>query len=67
MSDFSEALEGRRMVATIDGTSCRGTITAVTFTPKNGDPVVALSLDEPAPSGKESVAVALDDIEPLGR
>ncbi|MFB6179693.1 MAG: hypothetical protein ABEI77_08220 [Halorientalis sp.] len=64
--DLATTLQGRRAVATIDGAECPGTIADVTYTPKNGDVVVAFELDEPAPSGQSSVALALDDIEPIG-
>jgi len=61
--DLTSNLEGRRATATIDGEQRRGTITAVTYTPKKGDMVVALELDDPAPNGNSSVALALDDVD----
>lgn len=61
--DLASDLEGRRATATIEGDERRGTITSVTYTPKKGDMIVALTLDDPTPSGKSSVALALDDVE----
>lgn len=64
--DLAERLRGRRATATIDGEPRPGTITSVTHTPKKGNVVVAFSLDDPTPDGTSSVALALDDIEPIG-
>lgn len=63
--DLADDLTGQRATATIEGEERLGTITSVTYTPKKGDLVVAFSLDEPTPSGKSSVPVAFEDIEPL--
>ncbi len=64
--DLASDLQGRRATATIEGERRRGTITSVTYTPKKGDMVVALELDDPTPVGNSSVALALDDIDLVG-
>ena len=64
--DLASDLQGRRATATIDGKRRRGTITSVTYTPKKGDMVVALDLDDSTPNGNSTVALALDDIDPAG-
>lgn len=64
--DFTSGLEGQRASTIVEGESRQGTITDVTYTPKNGDVVVALSLDDPTPGGKTAVAVALEDIDTDG-
>jgi len=63
--DLADRLQGSRATAIVEGARRPGTITSVTYTPKKGDVVVAFSLDDPTPSGKSSVALALDDVEPV--
>lgn len=61
--DFTKGLEGQRASVVVEGESRTGTISSVTFTPKRGDVVVAVSLDEPTPSGRAEVAVGLDEVD----
>jgi hypothetical protein len=65
VDEFTDRLAGRRARTTVDGVEVTGTVTSVTYTPKRGDVVLALELDEPTPTGREAVAVGLDDIDPL--
>jgi hypothetical protein len=63
VDELADRLRGRRARTSVDGVDATGTITGVTYTPKRGDLVLELSLDEPTPSGREAVAVGPDDIE----
>jgi hypothetical protein len=65
VDELAERLEGRRARTTVEGVEVTGTVTGVTYTPKRGDLVLALTLDEPTPSGREEVPVGPDDIDPL--
>jgi hypothetical protein len=47
---------------TLGGRRRSGTVADVTYTPKRGDPVVAVELDEPGPDGRTSVAVGPDEV-----
>ena len=47
---------------TIDGDELYGTVTEVSHTPKGGQTVVALTLDEPMPDGRDTVVLGLDEL-----
>jgi hypothetical protein len=61
--ELGDRLRGRRVRTTVEGQDVTGTITAVTYTLKGGEPVLELTLDEATPTGREAVAVAIDDVE----
>jgi len=56
-------LRGRRVRVEVQGESHTGTITAVTYTLKGGQPVVRVELDEPTADGKEAVPCGLPNVE----
>jgi len=56
-------LEGQRARVTVDGVERAGTVTAVTYTPKKGNAVARLELDEAGPDGRETVAVGVEELE----
>jgi hypothetical protein len=63
MTDEPSRLQpGQRVRVTLGGRRRSGTVADVTYTPKRGDPVVAVELDEPGPDGRTSVAVGPDEV-----
>jgi len=66
MADDGHELAGRRVETSVAGATRQGTVTAVTYTLKGGQPVAAVELDEPAPDGREEVAMAVDALTFIG-
>jgi hypothetical protein len=62
MTDTSD-MTGRRATVEAEGDTHVGTVTAVTYTLKGGQPVVRVELDDPTPSGRTAVAYALSNVE----
>ena len=61
----SRPAEGQRVRTTLDGSDVRGTVESVTYTPKNGNLIVKVALDEPGPNGQSALAVAAEDLREI--
>lgn len=61
----SRPAEGQRVRTRLDGQAVRGTVESVTYTPKKGNLIAKVSLDEPGPDGRETLAVAVEDLDAL--
>lgn len=61
----SRPAEGQRVRTRLGGQAVDGTVESVTYTPKKGHLVARVSLDEPGPDGQETLAVAVEDLDPL--
>ncbi|RXK49199.1 hypothetical protein [Halorientalis pallida] len=61
----SRPAEGQRVRTTLDGEAVRGTVESVTYTPKKGNLIAKVSLDEPGPSGQSALAVAVEDLDEI--
>ncbi|WP_424019114.1 hypothetical protein ACOZ4N_06485 [Halorientalis pallida] len=53
------------MRTTLDGADVRGTVESVTYTPKKGNLIAKVTLDEPGPDGQSALAVAVEDLTEL--
>jgi glycine cleavage system aminomethyltransferase T len=59
----SRPAEGQRVRTTLDGEDVQGTVASVTYTPKKGNLIAKVTLDEQGPAGREALAVAVEDLD----
>ena len=63
MDEQGRPSAGERVRTTVDGTTVSGTVESVTYTPKKGALIAAVSLDEPTPDGRTRLPVAVEDLD----
>jgi hypothetical protein len=56
-------LEGAHVAVTVDGERRTGVVERTTYTPKYGQPLVAVVLDETLPDGRERTVVRAETVE----
>lgn len=61
----SRPAEGQRVHTTLDGETVQGTVESVTYTPKKGNLIAKVSLDESGPNGQSALAVAVEDLDEI--
>lgn len=59
----SRPAEGQRVRATVGGRAVHGRVESVTYTPKKGNLIAKVTLDEPGPDGRTALAVAVEDLD----
>lgn len=65
MEDVTTALVGSRVQVTADGETHTGRVSAVNYTPKFGNPVLAVLLDDPLADGRDEVVRPPDAVSRL--
>ncbi|SEO12963.1 hypothetical protein SAMN05216388_1008135 [Halorientalis persicus] len=61
----SRPAEGQRVRTTLGGEAVQGTVDSVTYTPKKGNLIAKVALDEPGPDGQSALAVAVEDLDEI--
>ncbi len=59
----SRPAEGQRVRTRIGGQIVRGRVESVTYTPKKGNLIAKVTLEEPGPDGRTALAVAVEDLD----
>lgn len=55
-------MERTRVAVTVDGDRYVGTVVTETYTPKGGEPVLSVELDQPMPDGRRRYAAGPDEV-----